>query len=147
MARTTASQVREIVDVHGADDTAKDANIQPFIDIATAYLDRVVQECGDIAGLGSTLLELIERNLAAHFYALSPQGKSARPIKSDAVGEGVSRTWATHTPGKGLRASGFGETALLLDTTGCLERSQMKKARATWLGTPHSTNTHRAGDP
>lgn len=150
MARTTATLVQKIVDVHGADTAAKDANIQPWIDQASTILDNAIAQCSDLGNLDTTTLEMIERNMAAHYYANSPQGKTARLIKSDQVGDGVGRSWVTPTAkasaGFSWASTTYGQAVLDLDYTGCLARLGKKKAKLFWIGTPHDTNTHKAGE-
>jgi len=149
MARTTPALVQEIVEVHGADQAAKDTNITPFITIANAVLTNAAAACTGLGNAGTATLELIERNLAAHYYAASPQGRTARVIKTDAVGDGVSRTWSVPAPvaGHGFVSTTYGQAAMDLDPTGCLARMGRRRAVVAWLGTPSSTNTHTAGAP
>ncbi len=146
MARTTSALVQTLVTVAGGSEAHRDANIQPSIDMASAYLDGVIVKCSALGLLPATTLELIERNLAAHFYSISPAGQTKnRSIKTDSVGEGVSRTWVGPTSptgvGYSLQGTPFGQNALLLDTTGCLRDDDAKAAKPSrkssisWLGT------------
>jgi hypothetical protein len=128
--RTTEEQVREIID------TDVSLSIAPFIDQASALTDKV--SAADTTGeLGTDLLLMIEKNLAAHFYAFrDPQ------YTSKSTG-GASGSFQGQT-GLGLNATYWGQTAMLLDVTGYLTELNMAtrpKASLTWLGKPPSEQT------
>lgn len=123
MSRTDATAVRGIL-------TEYDSSIpiQPFIDTATVVVDRV--DALDTDGiLTDAALELIERWLAAHFYACADKLPSA-----ESAGKS-STTWQGQT-GMGLDFTQYGQMAKRLDFTGNLASIDCPKRKAaiSWLG-------------
>jgi len=106
--------------------------LTPFIDTATALVDWLSSQDSD-GELNSTLLELIERYLAAHFYHPVNQF-----VQAEGAG-GASNTYQGQT-GQGFSSTMYGQTALRLDVTGLLAKreleSQQGRSKATvgWLG-------------
>lgn len=134
MARTTAAAVKLVL-AGGKDyDTDNAPDLTPYIDTASALVDDV-DTCATARGytLSSTRLELIERWLAAHAYALSDQ-----PYASKAT-DRASATFQGQT-GMNLDATKYGQMAKSLDTSGCLA-SAGRKARLLWGGLPPSQQT------
>ena len=127
--RVSDGEVREILD---SDDSL---NIAPFIDTATALTDYVSAQDTN-SRLNAALLKEIEKNLAAHFYALKDtQYQEKRTEKASAVFYGKT--------GMGLDFTPWGQTAKLLDVTGTLDTLSTKKHQValTWLGYPPSSQT------
>jgi hypothetical protein len=105
--RTTASAIRGIVEV---DAEFIDASLVPFIESASAIVDDVLAD----QDLSDLRLELIERWLAAHFYVLRDPRR-----KSETVGP-ITQTLEMGKTGLHLQATQYGQTAMLLDSTGSL---------------------------
>jgi len=132
MARTTATNVKKIIEV----DTsiiAVDADMDSFIDTAN---ELVTEMCtgttnGPKTAYSAARLELIERWLSAHFYAVrDPRVKSE---KAGPVGvnyqEKVDLNFSVTT---------YGQQAMMLDTNGGLRSLSEGKAhnvQVLWLGT------------
>lgn len=107
-----------------------DPNIEldPFILTASVLVDEV--EAKDTADtLDDERLELIERWLSAHFYCMI----DPRTV-SEKAGP-VSATYETKVD-LNLALSRYGQTAMVLDTTGALRAISGGKrtARVSWLG-------------
>ena len=112
MARTTAAAVKLVLNRDY--DTRNLPDLTPYIDTASAMVDDL-DECADARGytIDSTRLELIERWLAAHCYALSDQPYTGRSTLG-ASGQFQGRT------DMGLDATKYGQQAKALDKSGCL---------------------------
>jgi hypothetical protein len=137
MARTTSAAVQAILgDNYGyrADGTLPD--LTPFIESAYVTVNRVVQMAAakiTPITLGSDELEIIERWLSAHFYAVND------PIYTSRSTGGASGQFQTGTPGKGFAATEYGRQAIALDYSGSLcVLSEKYRAGMTWLGKPPS---------
>jgi len=105
MPRTTPTAVAGIISV----DAGLDLN--PFIEVASSL---VTEWCAP--GISdSARLEMIERYLAAHLYGLRDQ-----QVQSEAAG-GASATYQGKTDFF-LEGTQYGQTAILLDSTGNLAR-------------------------
>ena len=133
MARTTAAAVQAVLAPGKDYDTEDEPSLDPFIDTATAIVDRV-EDCAVAKDrtLTDAELELIERWLAAHLYAMSDQTYAS---KSTA---GASASFHGQT-GMHLEATKYGQTALTVDYSGCLSAiSKRQVARLVWLGKPPS---------
>ena len=114
-------------------DTLTNPSLTPFILTASIITDRIVT-CATSDGYTLTTdeKELIERWLSAHFYVMSDQNYSEKRT-ADAQGkfQGITKMR--------LEASKYGQTALILDPSGCLESlSSRSRASAFWLGKPVS---------
>lgn len=110
--------------------------LTPFIETATALVDWLSSKDSN-GELTSTLLELIERYLSAHFYHPVNQFVQAEGA------EGASNTYQGQT-GLGLNSTMYGQTALRLDVTGILSKRELesqqgkRKATVAWLGKTES---------
>lgn len=136
--RTISASVQAILGGHYDSDAATD--LTPFIATANVLTDQV-DACDTNNSLDSTELELIERYLSAHFYAHSDQIAKSRTTGDASIS-------FQGTTGKGLDSTQYGQTAMLLDETGCLTRknTQMiegkKRATVTWMGKAKSAQTN-----
>lgn len=137
--RTTIDAVKTLM-ASGRDyDLTLSPDVQPYVDTAASVVDDV-EACGVRRGEPYTdaKLELIERWLAAHYYKQSDQPYSS---KSTA---GASGSFQGQT-GMYLESTKYGQTALSLDTTGCLlaiaTGAQRQKAGGKWLGLRPSQQT------
>jgi hypothetical protein len=72
--------------------------------------------------LGAEVLGLVAAYLAAHHYSLGDAGAISGRVTMDAVGDGVSRSYAAPRPtlGISLISTPYGQAALGMDTSGCL---------------------------
>jgi hypothetical protein len=136
--RTTADNVKAILVNHY--DLSNSPDLTAFIATANVLTDQV-DACDTNNSLDATELELIERYLAAHFYAHSDQIAKSRTTGDASIS-------FQGTTGKGLDSTQYGQTAMLLDETGCLTRknTQMiegkKRATVTWMGKAKSAQTN-----
>lgn len=113
-ARITAADVQEIFD------TAAEAGvINAFINTAHTFIEANMSG----SNLGDAILTEIEKYLAAHFLAL----RDPR-LKSESIAGEYSATYQTGKPGDGLLSTDYGQTAVALDTSGTLDRLNLKKA-------------------
>ena len=132
MARTNATNVKSIIEVD-ASIIVSDSDLDPFISTAN---ELVTEMCtgtvnGPKTAYTATRLELIERWLSAHFYAVrDPRVKNE---KAGSVGvtyqEKVDLNFSVTT---------YGQQALMLDTNGGLRSLSEGKAhnvQVLWLGT------------
>lgn len=144
MARTTAGAVQSILgDHYGPKEDGSLPSLTPFIDTATVMVSRVAT-CATEKGiaLSSAELELIERWLAAHFYEHSDQ-MTSRDETGEALAVFQGKT------GMYLESTKYGQTALLIDYSGCLAGIQPATDDSTgrrvltvdWLGRPPSEQT------
>jgi len=104
----TVADVREIVTTSLSDDA-----VTFFIGLAEA----ATGECA--TGWSDALTDQINRLVAAHFIEMVPG--EAKTVTSVKLGD-ASETYARASLGEGLKATLWGQQALLLDTTGCLQR-------------------------
>lgn len=135
--RTTSELVAGIIEV---DVTIP---LDPFIEAASALVDEVCVDGYVVlfdVPYSDTKLELIERWLSAHFYAVrDPRAKS------ESVGP-ISETKESDT-GLNLLSSKYGQMAMTLDTRGGLaalnqaiiKGTRGRKVGVSWLGTPPAT--------
>ena len=139
MARTTATAVKGILRLgsQGGDyDDANNPSLVPFIDSAALIVNRVVQ-CAARKNitLSDEELEMVERWLSAHMYAMSD-----RTYTNKSTG-GASASFAGQTA-MGFEATLYGQTAMRIDYSGCLTNfDKSKTASAQWLGKPPSQQT------
>ncbi len=107
------------------------ANLNPSIDTAGVHVRRIITRGTE---LGITVeevdLEIIERWLAAHFYACSDRPYQSRSTLN-ASGSMQGQT------GMGLTFTVYGQQAIALDPTGYLATIGKggKVARGVWAGT------------
>jgi len=126
--RTTVSAVEGIIEV----DSTTISDITPFIAVA----NELVTECCASAGYSESRLELLERWLTAHFYAI-------RDPRVDTEKAGSVSVKYQYKVDLGFNVTTYGQQALLLDTAGGLIELQnalmtgKKKVipGVTWLGT------------
>lgn len=138
MARTTEIAVKAILlDQYDTDGTP---SLTAFIDTATIIVDDLVT-CISSRGLtaySTAKLERIEAFLAAHLY-----GDAELYAESKTTGDASAKFQGK--TGMGFAGTKFGQSAMTLDTSGCLARinKQMTgdtiKPSMTWLGKPKST--------
>lgn len=124
--RTTSTAVGKLIEIYD-----EDVDFDPFIETANSVVTDV---CTD-SGYSAAKLELIERWLAAHFYAVREL-----PAHSESV-RGVSESKMYYV-GMDLRSTMYGQQAMLIDTAGNLAalNKQMTTGGKTpvvmaWLGT------------
>ena len=125
MSRTSASAVEAIILVKSS------ISVVPFIDVAN---DLVTNVCTD-SDYSAATLELIERWLAAHFYAIRD------PRRESEEADEVSAKFKSKVE-LGFNVTHYGQMAMRLDTKGNLSAldSRTKKGMATagigitWLG-------------
>lgn len=137
MARTTSTLVQGVlVNDYGPDYQDNYPSLDPYIDTASAIVDRVAACAIDRdMTLSSTELEILERWLAAHCYTQMDQ-TFASPST-----EGASASFHGQT-GMGFEGSKYGQMALRLDWSGCLQIIDKRQfAGGIWLGKPVSEQT------
>lgn len=133
--RTSSAAVQGILgdQFHTGDD------LTAFIAQGSALTDWLTGKDTD-SELDATMLELIERNLAAHFYHNRNQ-----TMQSETAG-GATGMYRGQT-GMGLDGTLFGLAAQTLDVTGWLIKRKLevqsgkRKAKITWLGQTESEQT------
>lgn len=129
--RTRESDVQDILG--GNYDSAKSPSLKGFIASASVIVDNVTT-CATRKGItvDSNTSELIERWLAAHMYMMSDKAYQSRSTR------GASGVFQGQT-GMRLESTDYGQTAMVLDPSGCLENINKRQiARADWLGKPPS---------
>ena len=134
-ARTTVDAVEEVL--AGNYDTNKLPSLLPFVRAANLVTNRVAA-CALEKGITLSTDELreIETWLAAHFYAKVDRTYAHKRTR-DAWGTFDGKT------GMYLEATLYGQTAVILDYSGCLasmnaENGDRKVAVGFWLGKPPS---------
>jgi len=135
MARTDAAAVKALFDADPCS-APVDENLEPFIVAANMLVTRACTgEAGPTPSYSAEELEIIERWLSAHFYAVSSPRATAESA------DGISKSYQSKI-GFGLNLSHYGQMAMRLDTNGGLaainEETKEGKPRVgiTWLGTP-----------
>lgn len=127
--RTNKDKVEDILVDHYDGVTS----LTPFIQTASSLVDKVARNDVESAHSSSDL-ELIERWLAAHFYAHADQLMQSES-KGRASGSYQGQTAMI------FMSTQYGQTALGLDTTGYLAKLQKQaqegrqSASVVWLGT------------
>lgn len=125
MARTTALLVGGLIDVD------PDYDLTPFIDTANELVSEV---CAPVTTYTTTRLELIERWLAAHFYAI---------LDPRAISEGANFIIQRieSQVDLGFDVTRYGQQAMRLDTNGGLaklnedtKKGGKRKVSIHWLG-------------
>ena len=124
MARTTSEEVALIIEVD------ESISLTPFIEAANAL---VTEKCST-DDYDATRLELIERWLSAHFYAI----RDARPTNERAGSVGASYQSKVDL---GFDVTHYGQMAMRLDTAGGLaalnaeaKKGGSRTATVTWAG-------------
>lgn len=132
MARTTAVLVRGIIET---DDTSI-PDLDPFIEVAN---ELVTELCTD-SSYSTTRLELIERWLSAHFYAI----RDPRPSSEKAGPVSVNYQYKVDL---NLYVTTYGQQAAILDTAGNLAALNKRMKDGTkssptlvWLGEDYYDN-------
>ena len=133
MNRTTPEAVQAIL--VGNYDSDDRPDLTPFIEQASLLVDEI--DTNDTEGVMTTkALEMVERNLAAHFY------HAADPLYTSRSTAGASGSFQGQY-GMGFAGNTYGQNALLLDRTGTLARRNSelqeggrRKPSMTWLGKP-----------
>jgi hypothetical protein len=130
MARTTSAAVQGVLmDDYGKKADGSFPSLDPFISSANVVVTRVATcAVAKSKTLTAAELELIERWLAAHFYAVSD-----KPYTSKST-QGASASFNGQTA-MALDATLYGQQAKVIDYSGCLESiSKRQMAALTWLG-------------
>ncbi|MGI9498548.1 MAG: hypothetical protein ACR2P3_00795 [Geminicoccaceae bacterium] len=109
MARTTLAAVRVILGDHIE---IGDVDLFAYLDAANTL---VTAELGT-SGLSDTHLAQIEKYLAAHLATLAD-------LPPGVVEQTIDRDEEVFSKGEGLKKTHFGETAVLLDSTGTLGKA------------------------
>lgn len=129
--RTTADAVSKIIEVD------EDADLTPFIETASSLVDELLEPLGTMT---DAKLELIERWLSAHYYAIHT------PRAASEYATGVGESIETRVD-LGLNVTRYGQQALILDTSGKLAQLQdnvtgkpKRKIGARWMGNPTEKN-------
>lgn len=107
MPRTTAAAVEGIIET---DITVP--SLDPFIEASNAL---VTELCEPVTTYDAVRLELIERWLAAHFYAIRDMRRLSETV-------GPVSEWYQYKLSLGLGCTMYGQQAMLLDTAGGLAR-------------------------
>lgn len=105
MARTTAAEVKEIIKT-----SLTEAEVTPYVTSANVL---VTQALGS-SGLGTAVLQEIERWVAAHMIAVT-KTRQATDEKAGTASVKYSGQY-----GANLSSTSYGQMALTLDTTGTL---------------------------
>lgn len=131
MPRTTSGAVAAIIEVDAS------INLDAFIETASSIVDEVCVGALMFNGLPYTdiKLELIERWLSAHFYAV-------RDPRATQEGAGPVNASYESRVDLGFNITRYGQQALLMDTAGGLAKLQQQakdggpkvKGKMTWLG-------------
>lgn len=129
MPRTSSTLVEGILRVGPGGDYDGSTDLTPYIDTAAAVVNRVAA-CAVNKGfvLSSDELELIERWIAAHFYAMSDQPYLEKETeRARGKFQGVTKMH--------FEATKYGQVAMDIDYSGCLTNiSKRTFARVDWLG-------------
>lgn len=135
--RTTDAAVKGIIEVDSSISTT------PFIEVANELVTEICVDdlSEDEEAYTATRLELIERWLAAHFYAI----RDLR-VASEGAG-GVSQSFQ-YQVGLNLNVTIYGQQVLMLDTKGGFaalnqqaKDGDRKSVGITWLGKEDTTDT------
>lgn len=140
MARTTSTLVGLLLGNSATHSKARgdwdgETDLDQFIGAATVVVDEVAAcadrkvSAGSLASdLTDTELELIERWLSAHCYALNDQTLASKNTR------GAGGTFHGQT-GMHLESTRYGQMAMTLDRSGCLAALHNRaRARAVWMG-------------
>ena len=117
MARTTATEVKQIIDTD-LSDTIVDAYIAGATELVTEVI-------GSNTSLSDTLKEEIERWLSAHMIAATRE----RPLVSGEAG-GAKAVYQGKA-GMGLESTLYGQQVMVLDTSGSFAALGGKSAKMT----------------
>lgn len=127
--RTDADEVKSILQLDY--DTNRNPSLTPYMTAASLIIDRVkVCASAKSKALTETELTILETWLSAHLYQQSDPGYSSR----NTGGAGGSFLGQT---GMGLDSTRYGQTAKLLDYSGCLTAIlEKREVSFEWMGTP-----------
>jgi hypothetical protein len=117
--RTTVALVSGIIEVEAG------ITVTPFIEAANAL---VTELCAPVTDYDATRLELIERWLAAHFYAIRDPRRSSESV-------GPVKEAYQYKVKVGLQVTTYGQQVMLLDTEGALARLNRSSDEGTQGGT------------
>lgn len=121
MARVTEAEVLEIIDTK-----LVAGEIDPFINTANLMVTNYIS--GE--GLGDETLKEIEKYLSAHY--LSCRDQRVKSEKLDTVSYNYTGSF-----GEGLKSTQYGQTAIMLDTSGTLgkmaDNNYVKKASISMM--------------
>jgi hypothetical protein len=127
--RTTANQVIAVLSAGEDYDTLLSPDITPYIETASNIIDMIIV-CAARKKVPVTdiQLELMERWLAAHLYAVSDKPmQQTMTLRSSATFQGQT--------GMNLCATLYGQTAIMNDPSGCLNNiDKQSRVRAFWGG-------------
>lgn len=130
MSRTTTTAVQSLLETGGDYDLKRRPSLQVFVDTANVVTTRVAA-CAvrNDDPLTSDELELIERWLSAHAYAMSDQTYAGKSTG------GASGSFQGQT-GMRLEATKYGQMALSIDHSGCLAKiaNKSNRIRFGWAG-------------
>ncbi len=119
MARVSPNDVTQLLDTKIEDSVI----LSSMIDTANVYINAHLVPG---AGHSDAILGKIELYLAAHFVALTEERGT---LKFSKMGDS-SDAFSTSELGEGLNATRFGQTALVLDTSGILASKGTSKLKA-----------------
>ena len=121
-ARATAEQVKELIQTSLSDETIA----SNMVITANTYVNANLLAEGHSAAT----LKQIELYLATHFVAITEERGGL--IRSE---YGDAEEWLSDIYGSGLKSTRYGQTALLLDTSGVLARisSGSDKLKASFV--------------
>lgn len=126
--RTTSSDVQSLLEDGGNYDAVNSPSLTKYILMASKIVDRVFT-CANNKGitLDTDELELIERNLAAHYYTRSD------PMYSSRSTAGASGSFVR--PQGDAAGESYKQNAIELDYSGCLKAIfNRSNVRFGWLG-------------
>lgn len=115
----TITELRKIIETDATDDT-----LQAFATVAESFVSNAGLSA---AGLSATTVAQIEKFVAAHFVAANYE----RQAKREDIGDGDYEIEYTGEFGSGLKSTTYGQTALLMDTTGLLASISESNKSAT----------------
>lgn len=137
MARTSDPEVRGVIESKAPDQVQGDIKMDLFIDAATNLVDWLEANCDAFSTLSDAQKRNVETWLAAHFY-------SRRDFQYNSNStQGASGSYQNQTA-LHLDGSIWGQTAMVLDVSGCLAQIQLsmetgrRVASMGWLGKPKS---------
>lgn len=122
--RCSASDVQAVIE------TDEDIDLEPFIKTANARINALLLSCSAMASSLSSELAIVETWLAAHYCA-----KINPALTQEGAGK-ASGSYETGVVGKYLESTRFGQTAIEVDSSGCLAKLQsslMKGAQSASL--------------
>lgn len=132
MSRTSSAAVQALL-LRNYDGSS---SLTPFIDTASSLIDQVVTMAAAKVSpitVTSVQAELLERWMAAHFYACQDALYTSRSTM------GGSGSFQVGQPDEGFGATEYGRQAMAMDYSGSLKQlSKKKRAVAVWLGKPPS---------